>query len=69
MRKNYCITCKKYKKFIKPTISYICYKALLLSSFCNKCESADENIFMEQESTEILTFFGLINIIEKYQNI
>ena len=48
MRKNYCIKCKKYKKFIKLKMSYSCYKALLLSSICNKCESADENTFMEQ---------------------
>ena len=68
MRKSYCIKCKNYKKFIKPKVSYICYKTLLLSSICNKCISEDENIFMEQESIEILKTLGFINNIEKYQN-
>ena len=38
MRKIYCITCKNYKEFKKPKISYICDKALLLSSICKKGE-------------------------------
>ena len=59
MRKIYYIKCKKYKKIIKP----------LLSSICNKCKSADEKIFMEQESIEIIQIIGFINNIEKYQNI
>ena len=69
MRENYCIKCKKYKKFIKPKTSYICYKIFLLSSICNKCGSEDKKLFMEQESIEILKILGLINNIEKYQNI
>ena len=43
-----------YKNFIKPNLSYICQKTLLLSSNCNKCGSEEEKIFMEQESIEIL---------------
>ena len=69
MRKIYCFNCKKYQKFIKPKISYICYKTLLFSSICSKCGSEDEKIFMKQESIEILKSLGLINIIDKYQNI
>ena len=69
MIKIYCIKCKVYKKFMKPKISYICYKTLLLSSICNKWGSEDEKIFIKQKSIEILYFFGLINNIEKYQNI
>ena len=69
MRKIYYIKCKKYKKIIKPKISYICCKTLLLSSICNNCKSADEKIFMEQESIEIIQIIGFINNIEKYQNI
>ena len=57
---------KKYKEFEKPTISYICYKTLLISSICNKCGSEDEKIFMEGESIEILKILGLITNIEKY---
>ena len=69
MIKTYWIKCKKYKIFIKPTISYICHKILLLSRFCNKCGSEDEKIFMEQESLEILKILGSINNLENYQNI
>ena len=42
MRKIYCIKCKKYKNLVKPKISYICYKTLLL------CGSEDEKIFKEE---------------------
>ena len=69
MRKIYCIKCKKYKNFLKPKISCICYKILLLFSICKKCWSEDERIFMEQESVEILKMLGLINNIEKYQKL
>ena len=54
---------------MKPKISYICHKTLLLSSICNKCRGEDEKVSMEQESTEILKILGLNNNIEKYQNI
>ena len=33
------------------------------------CGSEDEKIFKEEESIEILKILGLINNIEKYQNI
>ena len=69
MRKICCIKCKKYRKFMKPKLSYICHKTLLLSSICNKCWGEDEKVSMEQESTEILKILGLNNNIEKYQNI
>ena len=59
MRKIYCINCKKYKEFKKPTI-YISYKILLRSSTCNKCGSEDEVVFKEEESLEILEILGLI---------
>ena len=67
MREIYCIKCKKNKEFKKPKISYICYKALLLSSICNKCGSEDEQIFMEEESIKILKILSLITNIEEYQ--
>ena len=60
--------CEKYKKFIKPKVSYICYKILLLSSICNKCGSEDDKIFKEEVSLEILKILSLINDIEKYHN-
>ena len=69
MRKIYCIKCKKYKEFIKPKISNICYKTLFLSGICNKWGSDDEKIFMEQESIDILKVLGLINNVGKHQNI
>ena len=59
---------EKYKKFIKPKVSYICYKTLLLSSICNKCGSEDDKIFKEEVSLEILKILSLINDIEKYHN-
>ena len=67
MRKIYCIKCKKYKKFTKPKISFICYKTLLLSRICNKCGSEDKKVFMKQESIKILKILGLNNNIEKHQ--
>ena len=69
MRKICCTKCKKYKELKKPKISYICCKTLLLSSICSKCGSADEEIFMEGESIEILKILGLINNRENYQKI
>ena len=60
--------CEKYKKFMKPKVSYICYKTLLLSSICNKCGSEDDKIFKEEVSLEILKILSLINDIEKYHN-
>ena len=69
MTEIYCTKCKRYKEFKKLNISYICYKALLLLSICNKCGIEDEKIFKAEESIEILKVIGLINDIEKYQKI
>ena len=40
-----------------------------VSVICSKCKNEHEKIFKEEESTEILKIIGLINSIEKYQNI
>ena len=69
MKKLYCIICGKYRKFEKPTISYLLEKTLILSIICSKCKNEDEKIFKEEESIEISKIIGLINNIEKYQNI
>ena len=61
MREIYCTK--------KPKISYICDGTLLLSSICSKCASEDENIFIEEESIEMLKILCLITNIEKYQKI
>ena len=58
---------KKYKEFKKPKISYIYYKILLLSIVCNKCRSEEKQLFMEEESIEILKNHCLITDIEQYQ--
>ena len=69
MRKLYCIICGKYRKFGKPKISYLLGKILVLSIVFSKCKNEDEKIFKEEESIEILKILGLVNNIEKYQNI
>ena len=69
MKKLYCVTCGKYRAFEKPEISYLLEKTLVLSVICSKCKNEDENIFTEEESIEMLKILGLINNIEKYQNI
>ena len=63
MREIYCIKYKKYKEFKNPKMSCICYKTLLLSSIYTKRESEDEQIFMEEESIEILKTPGLSTTI------
>ena len=55
--------CKKYKEFKRFEISYIFNKTLLLFSICNKCGRENEKVFKEEESIEILKFFGLIEYI------
>ena len=50
-------------------MSYICYKTLLLFGICKKCGSENEKINKEKESIKILKIHGLINNLEKYQNI
>ena len=63
MKKLYYIICGKYKKFEKPKISYLLEKTLVLSIICSKCKNEDEKVFKEEESTEILKIFGLIENI------
>ena len=40
-----CDMCNKYGKLKNPYISYIFYKALVLSFICDKCCSKDETIY------------------------
>ena len=69
MKKIYCIICGKYRKFEKPKISYLLEKTLALSIICSKCKNKDEKIFKKEEVIELLKILGLINNIEKDQNI
>ena len=39
MKKLYCLTCGKYRKFEKPEISYLFEKVLVLSIICSKCKN------------------------------
>ena len=48
MKKLYCVICSKYRKFEKPTISYILEKTLVLSVICSKCKNEDEKTFTEE---------------------
>ena len=57
----YYIKCKKYEKFKKAKISYICDKMLLLSSICNECWCEDQNILEEEESIVLLKILDFIN--------
>ena len=50
-------------------MSYILEKTLVLSIFCSKCGSKDEQMFKEKESIKILKIFVFINIIEQYQKL
>ena len=45
MKKSYCVSCGKYRKFVKPKISYLLEKTLVLSIICSKCKSENENLF------------------------
>ena len=69
MEKLHCIFYDKYRRFKKLKISYLLGKTLVLSIISFKCKNGDEKIFKEEESIEILKILGLINNIEKYQNI
>ena len=72
MRKIYYAKCERYikpKNFVKPKISYICYKTLILCSICNRCGSKDEQIFKQEESIDKSKILGLINDTEEYQKI
>ena len=53
----------------KRKMSYICDKTLLVFSICNKCGSEDEQAFREEESTELLKIYYLINDLDQYQKI
>ena len=63
MKENYCVICGKYRKFEKPKLSHIFKKKLVCSITCSKCQNEEEKIFKEEESTEILNFFGLFKNI------
>ena len=63
MKKLYCVICGKYRKFEKPTISYLLEKTLVLSIICSKCKNEDKKILKEEESNEILKIIGLIENI------
>ena len=60
MKKVYCVICGKFRKFEKPKISYLLEKTLVLSIISSKCKNEDEKLFKEEESSEILKLFGLI---------
>ena len=53
MKKLYCVICRKYRKFQKPTISYLLEKRVL-SLICSKYKNEDEKIFKEEDSIDIL---------------
>ena len=57
MKKIYCISCSKYRKFEKPKISYLLEKKAL-SIIYRKCKNKDEGLFKEEESTKILKILG-----------
>ena len=69
MIKLYCINYVKYRNFEKPKISYFLEKTLVLSVIYSNCKNEEKKISKEEESIEILKVLGLINNIEKYQNI
>ena len=41
------------------------FDKIVLSIICSKCESNDEKIVKEEESSEILKIIGLINIMNE----
>ena len=43
MKKLYCVTCGKHRKFEKPKISYLLEKTVALS-ICSKCSSENGQI-------------------------
>ena len=61
--KIYCVICGKYRKFEKSKISYLLKKALVISVICRKCKNEEEEIFIEEESMEILKILGFIENI------
>ena len=65
--KNYSVKCNKCKKFKNPKISYVCNKTLVLSIIYGNCNSKDEKIVKEEESSEILKILGLIKNMGEHQ--
>ena len=65
----YCNVCNEYRKLKKTEILYIFKKALSISIVYSECGHEYEQVFKEEESTEILKILGLINNIEEYQKI
>ena len=63
MKKLYCITCSKYRKFEKLKISYILEKTSVVSIICRNCKNIEEKVVKEEESIEILKIPGLIENI------
>ena len=63
MKKLYCITCSKYRKFEKLKISYILEKTSVVSFICRNCKNIEEKVVKEEESIEILKIPGLIENI------
>ena len=63
MKNLYYVICNKYRKFVKPKISYLLEKTLILSVICSKCKNEDEKSFKEEKSIEILKILGLIENI------
>ena len=60
-KKICCIVSGKYRKFKNPKISHISKKHLLFILFAlSVSENADEKIFKEEESIQILKVLGLI---------
>ena len=51
MKKLYCITCGKYRKFEKTLVLFI---------ICSKGKTEDEKLFKEEKSLEIFKILGLI---------
>ena len=63
MKKLYCITCSKYRKFEKLKISYILEKTSVVSIIWRNCKNIEEKVVKEEESIEILKIPGLIENI------
>ena len=63
MKKLYCITCSKYRKFEKLKISYILENTSVVSIICRNCKNIEEKVVKEEESIEILKVPGLIEKI------
>ena len=60
MKVLYCVICAKYRKFVKPIISYIFKNTLVFSITSSKLQNEDEKIFKEEKSVEVLKIPGLI---------